>query len=346
MNDVAARCTGWSAAEAKGRELPVVFNIVQEVTRIVPENPVAKVLRLGEVVGLANHTLLIRRDGVEIPIEDSGAPIRDAAGFISGVVLVFRDASEQRKVEKALRNSDRLATTGRLAATIAHEIHNPLDAVGNLLFLIGQGVNPDDTPVYAEMARTELARVTKMTQHMLAFQREAAKPMQVDIRGVLESVASLYERRIATIGVTFHQQVDFDERILALPGELRQMFANFVGNAIEAVASARGCVSVRAHRSHDWRNNRPGLRVLILDNGPGIPAAIRHSIFEPFFTTKGESGTGLGLWIASDILRKYEGTLRLRTSTQPHSSGTCFSIFIPIDRRIDSPTKLPAPPQT
>ena len=118
--------------------LEEVFNIVNEVTRIKPENPVAKVIRMGQVVGLANHTALINRNGTEFPIEDSGAPIRDNEGTVTGVVLVFHDIVEKRKAEKVLRDSERLAMTGRMASTLAHEIHNPLDTVGNLLYLIDQ----------------------------------------------------------------------------------------------------------------------------------------------------------------------------------------------------------------
>ncbi len=331
MNDVAERLTGWSLPEATGRHLSTVFSIVQEVTRIVPESPVAKVLRSGKVVGLANHTVLINRDGTEIPIEDCAAPIRDRSGRIEGVVLVFHDVVEQRQTEKALRISDRLATTGRLAATIAHEIHNPLDAVSNLLYLIAQGTQEDLTRQYASTASGELVRITQMTHRMLAFQREAARPVPVKIGEILGSVAALYERKITSANVTLKQQIDYDGYILALPGELRQMFANLVGNAIEAVAPRCGTITVRAYPSCDWRRQRRGLRVIVADDGPGIPAEVRAKIFEPFFTTKGESGTGLGLWIASEILRKYDGTLHLRTSTQPHISGTCFSIFLPFE---------------
>jgi PAS domain S-box-containing protein len=339
MNDVAQNLTGWSLPEAKGHDLSAAFNIVQEVTRVKPENPVAKVIRLGKVVGLANHTALIRRDGTEIPIEDSGAPIRNREGQIEGVVLVFHDVSEQRKVEKALRNSDRLATTGRLAATIAHEIHNPLDSVGNLLFLIGQATPEESTRQYVSMASQELVRVTQMTQQMLSFQREAAKPIPVKIKDILDNVIALYDRKIQSAGIKLKQQVDFDGHILALPGELRQMFANLVGNAIEAVGPRRGTITLRAYASRDWRRERSGLRVIVADDGPGIPADVRTSIFEPFFTTKGESGTGLGLWITSDILRKYDGTMRLRTSTQPRRSGTCFSVFFPFETSADSPQR-------
>jgi PAS domain S-box-containing protein len=331
MNDVAERLTGWSLPEASGKHLSAVFNIMQEATRLVPESPVAKVLRSGKVVALANHTVLIHRDGTEVPIEDSAAPIRDSSGRIEGVVLVFHDVVEQRKAEKALRISDRLATTGKLAATIAHEIHNPLDAVSNLLYLITQGTQENSTRQYASAASSELVRITQMTQRMLAFQREAAAPVPVKIRDIIESVADLYERKIKSANIELKQEIDFNDSILALPGELRQIIANLVGNAIEAVASRRGTITLRAYPSRDWRQQRPGLRVVVADNGPGIPAEVRARIFEPFFTTKGESGTGLGLWIASEILRKYAGTLHVRTSTRPHSSGACFSIFLPFE---------------
>ena len=136
MNEVAEKLTGWPLSEAQGKDLGEIFNIVNEVTRIKSENPVAKVIRMGQVVGLANHTALISRSGRELPIEDSGAPIRDKDGQVTGVVMVFHDISEKRIAEKALRDSERLATTGRLASSLAHEIHNPLDTVGNLLYLI------------------------------------------------------------------------------------------------------------------------------------------------------------------------------------------------------------------
>jgi signal transduction histidine kinase len=254
-------------------------------------------------------------------------------------VLVFHDVLEQRKVEATLRNSDRLATTGKLAATIAHEIHNPLDAVGNLLFLIDQDAKDDTTRAYVATASGELARVTQMTRQMLSFQREAAKPVPVKIGEILESVTALFERKIESAGIRLERQIDFDGHILVQPGELRQIFANLVGNAIEAMGTRRGKITLRAYESQDRRRGLAGLRVLVADDGPGIPAHVRGRIFEPFFTTKGEGGTGLGLWIASDILRKYDGTMRLRSCTQPDNSGTCFSIFLPFENNPDSPVR-------
>jgi signal transduction histidine kinase len=311
------------------------------VSRSASECPVEKVLSSGKVVALEDHALLIARNGNEVPIQDSAAPIRSRSGQIEGVVLVFQDVVEQRKAEKALRISDRLATTGRLAATIAHEIHNPLDAVSNLLYLIAEGTQEEATREFASTASHELLRITQMTQRMLAFQREAARPVPVRIAEIIESVTDLYQRKIESSEIRLKREIDFDGTILALPGELRQMFANLLGNAIEAVALRHGAITVRAYASRDWRRQRFGLRVVIADDGPGIPVEVRARIFEPFFTTKGESGTGLGLWIASEILRKYDGSLHLRTTTRPHRSGTCFSVFLPFGTAVETAPTAP-----
>ena len=329
MNEVAEKLTGWPLVEAQGRDLTEVFYIINEVTRSKPESPVAKVIRLGQVVGLANRTALISRNGTELPIEDSGAPIRDKEGQVTGVVLVFHDISEKRRAEKALRDSERLAVTGRLAATLAHEIHNPLDTVGSLLYLIDS--NPDAPATvrqHVSLASEELARVTQMTRHMLTFQRESTKPVLIKIREILDNVIALYDQKIQSSAIQVQTQVDFEGEFIGLPGEMRQLFANLVANAIEAIGM-NGKIRLHAYAGTDWRRGRRGLRVTVADNGPGIPVALRGKIFDPFFTTKGEAGTGLGLWIMAGIIKNNDGTLRLRTVTRAGRSGTCFSVFFP-----------------
>jgi signal transduction histidine kinase len=299
------------------------------VTRIKAENPVAKVIRMGQVLGLTNHAVLISRSGREFPIEDSGAPIRDKDGQIRGAVIVFHDISQKRTAEKAVRDSERLATTGRLASSLAHEIHNPLDTIGNLLYLIDHDPDmPQTVRQYVTMASEELTRVTQMTQHMLAFQREAKTPVPIKIDEVLHNVTALYERKIESAAIKVEKQVEFEGEFIGLPGEMRQVFANLVGNAIEAIGK-NGKIRLHAYASRDWRLGRRGLRVTIADNGPGISSEIRDNIFDPFFTTKGEGGTGLGLWITSGIVENNDGILRLRTVTRAGRSGTCFSVFFP-----------------
>ena len=329
MNAVAEKLTGWPLSEAQGHDLEEVFNIVNEMTREKPESPVAKVVRMGQVVGLANHTALISRDGTEYPIEDSGAPIRNQGGEITGVVLVFHDVVEKRKAEKAVRHSERLAVTGRLAATLAHEIHNPLDTVGNLLYLMDLAPDLQAARQHVALASQEVARVTQMTRHMLAFQRESSKPVPVNIAEIFDSVVALFIRKIEAAGIQIEKQVRFEQEFLGLPSEIRQVFANLFGNAVEAV-ERNGKIRLHACASRDWRTGQRGLRVVVADNGPGIPAEVRGKIFEPFFTTKGEAGTGLGLWITSGIIEKNDGTLRLRTVTRAGRTGTCFSVFFPL----------------
>jgi len=178
------------------------------------------------------------------------------------------------------------------------------------------------------MASEELTRVTQMTQHMLTFQREAKKPVPIKIDEVLDNVIALYERKIEAAAIKVEKLVEFEGEFIGLPGEMRQVFANLVGNAIEAIGK-NGKIRLHACASRDWRLGQCGLRVTIADNGPGIPSEIRDNIFDPFFTTKGESGTGLGLWITSGIVENNAGILRLRTVTRAGRSGTCFSLFFP-----------------
>ena len=329
MNEVAEKLTGWTLSESQGKDLKEIFNIVNEVTRSKHENPVAKVIEMGQVLGLTNHTALISRSGREFPIEDCGAPIRDKEGRISGVVMVFQDISEKRMAEKAVRASERLATTGRLASSIAHEIHNPLDTIGNLLYLIDHHTDmPQTVRQHVAMASEELTRLTQITQHMLAFQREAKTPVPIKIDEVFRNVTALYERKIESAAIKVEEQVEFEGEFIGLPGEMRQVFANLFGNAIEAIGK-NGKIRLHAYAGRDWRLGRRGIRVTVADNGPGIPSEIRDNIFDPFFTTKGESGTGLGLWITSGIVENNDGILRFRTVTRAGRSGTCFSVFFP-----------------
>lgn len=333
-NESAERLFGYSAAEAIGQPISLII----PPDRFNEEAAFLARLRSGEPIH-QYETLRVDKSGRSFDVSLTISPIRNESGEMIAISKSVRDITERRQTERALRNNERLATTGRLAATIAHEIHNPLDSVGNLLYLIGQGAPEETMRQYVSMAHEELARVTQMTQQMLSFQREAAKPIPVKIGEILDSVIALYDRKINSAGIQLKRQVDFDGHILALPGELRQMFANLVGNAIEAVGHRHGTISLRAYASRDWRSDRPGLRVVVADDGPGIPASVRTSIFEPFFTTKGESGTGLGLWITSDILRKYAGTMRLRSRTQVPHSGTCFSVFFPFEIKSDADTQ-------
>lgn len=327
MNHCAQELTGSSLAEARGKDLEAIFRLVNEVTHVNTEQPVSRLLRQGKCP--PTHVLFVKSDGGEIPLEYHGTVNRGENGRTESLVFVLRDVSQRQLMEQALRNSERLTITGRLAATVAHEIRNPLESVGNLLYLIAQGTKEAPTKNYASLASQELDRIIQITGQFLTFQRESAHPIPVQIQEIVDNVLALYARKISSAGITVEKQIPLESSLLAQPGEMRQIVANFVGNAIDAVERNQGRIQIRVHFSHHWKTGRPGLRLVIADNGPGITAEIREKIFEPFFTTKGEHGTGLGLWISRGIINKYEGAMRLRSSIRPERSGTCFSVFLP-----------------
>ncbi len=188
VNPIAEQLTGLTAANAEGKPITEVFPIFNEVTLKPVENPVQKVMLIGQIVGLANHTVLRHRSGSLIPIEDSAAPIRDDRGSLVGVVLVFRDATSERKSHEILRKTEKIAAAARLAATVAHEINNPLEAVGNLIFLAKNrsGV-PADAVGDLSLAEQELNRVSHVTRQTLGFYRETAQPSSVDLPVLVDS---------------------------------------------------------------------------------------------------------------------------------------------------------------
>ena len=332
MNPVARELTGWSQSEAAGQPLEKVFRILNEVNRLPVETPVAKVKRLDRIVGVANHTMLIRKDGTEISIADSGAPIRDQKGEITGIVLVFRDITMERKTQEALIANEKLAVAGRLAATIAHEIHNPLDSVSNLLYLMRHGATEQEQIQFMDMAEQELARVTQISRAMLGLYRESKAPVVVDLRTMLQEILLLLERRLAELGVTVTTHMTEPVSVAAFPAELRQVFTNLITNAAEA-AGPGGVVTISIAPqvpNLDGAGQKPqaGAVVTIADNGPGIANDVKPHLFQPFFTTKGERGTGLGLWVSRGIVIKHGGTISLESDTTQAAHGTKARVFL------------------
>ncbi len=334
MNPVAEELTGWPLAEAVGAPIADVFPVINERTRASLETPVAKVLRLGQTIKLANHTLLVRRDGTELDIADSGAPIRDKDGALLGVVMVFRDVSMERRSQEALIAHEKLVVSGRVAATIAHEIHNPLDAVQNLLYLIREGAGAAETQEYLRLAESELTRVTEISRAMLGMHREATSAVTLDVRTSLCDMLLLMERRFGTLGVHVTSTLATGVEVSGYPGELKQVFSNLLANAAEA-AGAGGTVHIDLHHGvpstpDDGEPVPPGALIRILDNGPGIDNATLEKLFQPFFTTKGEGGTGLGLWVSRGIVAKHGGTLTLSSHLSGPNRGTLAEVYLPL----------------
>lgn len=278
--------------------------------------------------GGMRESTFARKDGKIITVEYSMTPYV-VAGETQGVVVSFRDISDRKRSEEALRVTEKLASTGRMAATIAHEINNPLEAITNLVYLISVAPElEDDTRKYVDMAQSELARVTHISKQTLGFYRHSNLSAEFSLAEVTEGVLALLERKLASASIRVDCRFEADAKVRGFAGEMRQVISNLVLNAMEAVGSD-GRIYLHIYQSHDWRSGEPGIRFVILDSGPGIPQSKRGDIFEPFFTTKQERGTGLGLWVSNGIVHKHGGHMRVRSSQHPEGHGTCFSIFLP-----------------
>ena len=328
LNAVATGLTGWTLQDALGHPLSEVFHIIHEETREPAENPVDKVVRMKKVVELSNHTALISRQGREYTIDDSAAPILDARGEMTGVVLVFRDVTDQRRSEAALISGEKLAVAGRLAASIAHEIHNPLDSVANVLFLLRDEKDPAKRTEYLQMAQQELGRTMQISRTMLSLYREPKAPISVDLKELIEGVLLLLERRIAQQHIQVKSEFLEPCIVEGFPAELRQVVTNVIVNAIEA-AGTRGRIRILLEAAPAEEFRGAGALIEVADSGSGIADDAAPRMFQPFFTTKGEQGTGLGLWVSMGIVQKHGGTIRLQNCGQAEYTGACARIYLP-----------------
>jgi PAS domain S-box-containing protein len=334
INPIAEDLTGIKLRQAQGQPIQKVFPIFNEETRNPVENPVAKVLELGRIMGLANHTILQHADGHVIPIEDSAAPIFDDARKLRGVVLVFRDVTAEKQAQSVLRKAEKLAAAGRLAATVAHEINNPLEAVCNLIYIVKNTGNlPEDIVNYLNMAEQELDRVSHITRQTLGFYRDSSEPGAVPLRGVLESVVRLYENKIKSKSIALEMDLADCPPIQGLQGELKQLVANLISNAADAVEPGG---KIRISLAPAQSEHGKGVAIQIADNGPGVPEKNHAHIFEPFFTTKEDVGTGLGLWVSKEIAERHGGTIQLDTANSNGLGGAVFTVFLPFEAHLEA----------
>jgi PAS domain S-box-containing protein len=251
--------------------------------------------------------------------------IGEFGGHLAGIVLERKMIEERQKnAEDALRKAEKFAAAGRMAATIAHEINNPLEAMVNLTFLLRQEDLSTEGQEHLDSLWDELSRVCHITKQTLEFYREGRAAAAVNLAEPIQAAAELFARKAKLQGTRIEILHKTPATIYGFAGELRQVFANLIGNSLEA-----GSAVIRIRVSRACHENRNGVRIVFADNGSGIPMDSRRKLFEPFFTTKEEKGTGLGLWVSKGIVQKHEGWIRMRTSTRPGRTGTSFCLFLP-----------------
>jgi PAS domain S-box-containing protein len=269
-------------------------------------------------------------DGSVHWIGSRGRAIFDDAGKPERMIGVAMDITSNKLAEDALRKSEKLAAAGRLAATIAHEINNPLEAVTNLLYILRLNDKWDDNArSYVAQAEHELARIAHVARQTLGFYRDTTSPHLMNLPKIVNEVLSLYLPRIQAKHIHLSREFDETVKITGLAGEIRQVVSNLVANAIDALP-VDGALRIRVQHARELTNSgRAGGKIVIADTGSGIPPAHRKKLFEPFYTTKQDVGTGLGLWVSREIVQKHGGNITLRSSVTPGHSGTVFSIFLP-----------------
>jgi PAS domain S-box-containing protein len=268
--------------------------------------------------------------GLRRHMETHAAPLRDQNGRIVHLA-VSRDITERMRAEEALRRSEKLAAVGRLAATVAHEINNPLESVTNLLYLArkdgGMGMKAREC---LQLADQELERVAQVARQTLGFYRDSAGPADLNVSQIIDQLLDIYSYRLRNRDITVEKQVDPSATIFCSSGEFRQVFSNLILNAVDAMPPEAGRLRVKVRKIENRTDpSRSGVNIIVADNGSGIAPEHMPRIFESFYTTKQEIGTGLGLWLTRNIVHKYNGKIRVRSRVQPGRSGTIFSVFWP-----------------
>ena len=272
-----------------------------------------------------------RGDGTRAWVSIAASPILNEQGEVTGGVVALSDIDLQKRSELALIQNEKLAAVGRLAASISHEINNPLEAVTNLIYLSRHSENlSEEVRGYLESADQELARVSQIVSHTLRFHRQSTNPNALTAQELLAPTLGLFAGRMANAQINLDLQHRGGDLITCYEGEIRQVLNNLVGNAIDSMKQG-GRLIVRTRRSRLWKRDVSAVRITIADTGSGVPPSVLSHIFEAFFTTKGTNGTGLGLWISRGIVEKHSGDLQVRSAAERSPSGTVFSLLLPCD---------------
>jgi PAS domain S-box-containing protein len=324
LNRAAEEMFGYRAEEMIGRSITAI---------IPPELQADEPRILGTIVRgeRIDHfeTVRLTKSGRRIDVSLTVSPVKDEHGRIVGAAKIARDITQSKKAEHALRMSERLASVGRLAATIAHEINNPLEAATNLVYLAKRRAVSKELRDFLAAAEEELTRISHLTKQTLGFYRGATGAKAIRIGPMLDQLISVFAARRRNKAIDIRREIRDHPEIYAVADEIRQLITNLLSNAIDAVPRG-GQIRMRVSAAREWNGNgRSGVRLTVADSGPGIPKAVRSELFEPFFTTKKEVGTGLGLWLCKGIVERHHGSIRVKSRSEPGNSWTVFSAFLP-----------------
>jgi two-component system, chemotaxis family, CheB/CheR fusion protein len=324
-NRGAEKLYGYKAEEIVGKN----------VAQLAPPEKQEEISDIMEKLGRGERidhyeTIRVRKDKSRMHVSLSVSPLFDG-DKIFGAASIARDITARKLSEEALRRAEKLATAGRLSATLAHELNNPLEAITNLLYIVRHSEALDEkSRKRLDLADEELVRIAHMTKQTLGFYRDSSSAARLDLGKLMDEVLALYMRKLQSKGIEVRKKYRQPAQVMAFAGEIRQVLSNLVGNAIDAMNES-GSLSIKIANSREWNHaGTPGVRVTILDSGSGIQPAFKPRLFEAFYTTKSDIGTGLGLWLSKELIGKHGGSISVYSSVRPGMTGTAFSIFLPL----------------
>ncbi|HEX3471197.1 MAG TPA: PAS domain S-box protein [Silvibacterium sp.] len=320
-NEAATRILGYSSDEMIG----------ESILKLIP-----KELHGDEAIILAKirsgqriehfETVRLTKSGKRLDVSLTVSPVRDETGQIIGASKTLRDISSRKRIETSLLQAEKIAATGRMAATIAHEINNPLEAVMNLLYLLRPMVNDPAGSDYLSAAEDELGRVSHIARQTLGYYREHAAASLASLSELARHTITVYEPRCEASHIKIEKDLQSSAKVMVRRGEMMQVISNLIANAIYAMQEG-GILWISVT---DAMEPQPGVILTISDNGSGISAEHIPRIFEAFFTTRDTIGTGIGLFVAKQFVEGHGGRIEVQSSTDPVRHGTSMSIFLPL----------------
>ena len=319
-NTGAHQIFGYFAAEATGRSLRLLFpeDAFVDLESTFPE------LRRGKDV--SRETLAKSKQGQLVDVSVSLTPHMEAPGTLVGFSAIIRDMTRQKVAERALLQAEKLASVGRLASSISHEINNPLASVTNLLYILNSRMTDPETKQLVQTAEEELARVSQIASYALRFHKQSTDRSEVDLSLVVKGVLGIYRARLQDSNIQVVDESSNCPSLLCYENELRQVLLTLVANAFDAMRVG-GRLTIRCREVH--RSEIPSIRITVSDTGTGMDRATLDRLFEPFFSTKGIGGTGLGLWISRDLILRNAGSIRVRSSQDTARPGTTIVLWFP-----------------
>ncbi len=320
-NGAAERIFGYTEAEMIG----------QSILKIIPpelhpeEQIILAKLRAGEKID-HYETTRVAKDGRRVSASITISPLRDSSGRVVGASKILRDITDQKHLEATLASAEKLAAGGRMAATIAHEINNPLEAVLNLIYLARSNSREPATRTYLEAAETELSRLADIAKQTLGFYREQTSAVNVSLSSLVGEALRLYEPKLRAAGIQAVTRFASTRQIKVKKGEIMQVISNIITNAAHAMPSGGTLAASVENTSLDGKD---ALLLSVEDSGVGIPEEHLQRVFDPFYTTRNTTGTGIGLWVVKQFVEGHDGRIELHSSTDPRAHGTRVNILLP-----------------